>query len=672
VAVSYVFATSIILEDVKRSEPYARMSSPAGAPATNTLFWVARAWWTTLYDSLPNIKQGQKFSCAMFCASMVLILGFLILSPFSSTLLVTNDVVFSKDRIFEQLPLSPSLPIQAAASSTTYFRTIGNVLQNVTTSAWITEKYAVLPLWPADQLQESMGAFVGPESEVWQVESLVVSTQLECEPLGLTDVSWVQGVLQPNFTDPSITFATESGCTFSMIVSNSSALSAFASWTNTTDFASDDAHAFDSAGCSGTEVMMFTTPSLSGNLSTANLDPNIEAKGLLCSAQYFYANTTVTVSVGSGESVVTVDEQEYIANRRTVPNSFLDVTAVQDLFLNKTSWPQRLFAGNYAIENRGPGALLAASYEFSVDSLVQDQLLLPRALRLKQRFLGEMMRDTFGSVLLSNEPRAQVRGRVLSNRRRVVVVPIVAITLEVILSINVVLLLLTLMSSRLSRRPLELSTDPATSVAVAKFASQEPHTLRQLNDASITTPLVLLAQVKDLWCRNMDNGLYIDSGHKSNAQQTAKLTKKLETSSRLPTVLHLVPILCLFISMLVIAVAISVLLGFSETNDLYQTAFVYQIDFQVAGMQLDAINPAAILTTFLAGCIALWWGAVDNSIRKLQPFLALAKTPVTTTEGAGLSYETSYLLWAAARAIKRRHWVLALVSCGAFYAEICK
>lgn len=673
VAVSYVFATSIILEDVKRSEPYARMSSPAGAPATKTLFWAARAWWTTLYDSLPNKKRGQRFSCAMFCASLVLILGFLILSPFSSTLLVTNDVVFSKDRTFGQLPLSSSLPIQATASSTTYFRTIGNVLQNVTTSAWVTEKYAVLPLWPADHITESMSAFVGQGSEIWRAETLVVSTELECEPLDLTDVSWVQGVLQPNYTDPSITFASESGCTLSMIVSNSSGLSAFASWTVLTDFASDDAHAFNSTGCIGDEVMMFATPPLAGNLSIASPDPNIQAKGLLCTAQYFYANSTVTVSVGSGESVVTVDEQEYMANRRPVPESFLDVTATQNLFLNKTSWPQRLFAGNDAIEIRGPAALLAASYEFSVERLVQDPLVLPNALRLKQRFLGEMMRDTFDSALLSDEPRVQVNGKVSSNRQRVVVVPAVAITLEAVLCINVILLLLTLMTTRLSRRPLELHADPATSIAVANFGSQDPHTLRQLNDTGAANPVGLLPQLKDLWCRNMDNGLYIfDSGHKSNAQQTAKLTKKLKNSSSLPTVLHLVPVLCLFVSMLAIAVTISVLLGFSETDDLYQTAFVYQIDFQVAGMQLDAINPAAILTTFLAACIALWWGAVESSVRKLQPFLALAKRPVRTEDGTGLSCETSYLLWAAIRAIKRSHWLLALVSCGAFYAEICK
>ncbi|KEF53489.1 uncharacterized protein A1O9_10464 [Exophiala aquamarina CBS 119918] len=671
VAVSYVFATSIILEDVKRSEPYARMSSPAGAPATNTLFWVARAWWTTLYDSLPSKKRGQRFSCSMFCASLVLILGFLILSPFSSTFLVTNDVVFSKDRTFGQLPLSSRLPIQPTASSTTYFRTIGNVLQNVTTSSWITEKYAVLPLWPADQIVESMSAFVGQGSEIWHAETLVVSTELECEPLDLTDVSWVQGVLQPEYTDPSITFATESGCTLSMIVSNSSGLSAFASWTVPTDFASDDAHAFNSTGCIGDEVMMFATPPLAGNLSVSSPDPNIQAKGLLCTAQYFYANATVAVTVGSGESVVTVDEQEYMANRRPVPESFFDVIGAQNVFLTKTSWPQRLFAGNDYIEIRGPGALLAASYEFSVERLVQDQLLLSKAQTLKQRFLGEMLRDTFDSALLSDEPRVQVDGKVSSNRRRVLVVPAVAITLEVALGINFILLLLTLMNSRLSKRPLELNADPATSIAVATFASQEPHTLRQLNDASIANPLELLTHLKDLWCRNMDNGLYIfDPGHRSDGQQTAKLMKKLKTSSSLPTVLHLVPVLCLFVSMLAVAVTISVLLGFSETDDLYQTAFVYQIDFAVAGMQLDAINPAAVLTTFLAACITLWWGAVESSIRKLQPFLALAKGPVRTEDGTGLSYETSYLLWAAVKAIKRSHWLLALVSCGAFYAEI--
>jgi hypothetical protein len=673
VAVSYVFSTSVILDDIKRSEPYARLSSSAGAPTTNTLFWVAGAWWTTLYESLPNRRRRQGFSCAMFCAALVVILGFLILSPFSSTFLVTQDVVFSEDRTFGQLPLSSRLPIQATASSTTYFRTIGNILQNVTTSAWITEKYAVLPFWPAGQATEPMGAFVGLGNEVWHAETLVVGTELECEPLALANVSLVQDPEGTEFPKSYISFTTESGCTLSMVVSNSSGISALASWTVPNDFASDDALVFNSSNCVGDEVMMFATAPFVGNTSIATPNPNVQARGALCSARYYLANTTVTVSIRSGESLVSVDEQAYLTNRRPIPESFFDVSGAQTLFLNKTTWPQRLFAPYGLIEIRGPGALLAASYDFSAERIVQDQLLLSKAIRLKQRFLGEIMRDTFDSAALSDEPRAQFYGKILSNRRRVVVVPAVAITLEVTLSISLILLLLTLITSRLPRRPLELYADPTTSLAVANLASQEPHTIRQLRDANISDPMGLLVQLKDLWCRNIDNKLYLfDSGHPSDPRGTNKLTRKLKTRTTLPLVLHLLPVICLFTSMLAIAVAISVLLGVSETQGLYQTAFVYQLDFKVVGMQLDAINPASVLTTFLAACIALWWGSVDSSMRKLQPFLALAKRPVRGLEGAGLSYEASYMLWAAIRAIRHRHWLLVLVSCGAFYAEICE
>ena len=672
VAVSYVFSTSIILDDVKRSEPFARSASRRGAPATNTLFWVPGAWWTTLFNSLPSKRRGLGFSCTMLCASLVFIFGFLILSPFSSTFLATQDVTFFQDRAFGQLSLSSRLPIQAAASSLTYFRTIGNVLQNVTTSAWITDKYAVLPFWPTGQTAESMGAFVGLGSEIWRAETLVISTELECEPLNLADVSLVQDPEGGEYLVPFTSFRTASGCTLSMAMDNGTSIQAFASWTVPTDFASDYAIASNSSDCVGDEAMMFSTAPFFDDYSIVSPDPDVQAKGSLCSARYYHAIVTVTVSIGPGESVVLVDEQAYLRNRIPIPEDFMDVNGIQTLFLDKYTWPQRLFAPYGEIDIRGPGGLLAASYEFSAERLVREQLLLSKATRLKQRFLGEMIRDIFDSAVLSDEPKVQVSGQVLSNRRRVVVVPPVAITLEIVLSINFILLLLALISSRLSRRPLELSVDPATSIAIAHLASREPDTMRQLSDANITHPLALLLHLKDFWCRTIDNTLYLfDSGH-SDPRQTAKITKTLKNKSILPLVLHLLPVICLFISILAIAVAISILLGFSETDGLYQTAFVYQLDFKVAGMELDAINPASVLTTFLAVCIALWWGSVDTSIRKLQPFLALAKRSVKGLEGVALSYETSYMLWAAIRAIKRRHWLLALVSCGAFYAEICE
>lgn len=672
IAVCYVFSLSVILNDVKRTEPYARLSSPGGAPISNTLFYSPRAWWVTFYHSFPNKQRGQGFSFTMFCAALSFILGILIFSPFSSTFLVAQDVTFSQDRSFTQLSLSSELPIQAVASSTTYFRTIGNILQNVTTSAWITEKYAILPFWPLAQTPKPLGAFLSSQNEIWNAETLVVSTELKCEPLKLSDASLVD---VPSNRQPVTSFrlTSDSGCRISMAFDNSTGTTALAYWTAPSDFAPDDALESNSTGCVGDEAMIFSTAPFSGNYSVAEPDPNVQAVGFLCSAEYYFANASVSVTVGPDESMISVDDQAYLRNRSPIPDSFLDVSGFQRLFLNKTAWPQRLFAGKESMEILGPGALLAASYEFSAKSLVQDQLLQSKVTKLKQRFLGEMMRDVFDSAVVSTEPQVSLSGQVLSNHRRIVVVPVVAITLEVVLSLNLILLLVTLMSSRLPRRPLELSADPATSIAVANLVCKESKTMQQLGGPNAVNPLGILLQVRDFWCQIADNTLYLFPSDNVDAKtDDRKLTKKLTTRNSLPSVLHLIPVILLFTSLIAIAAAISVLLGFSETEGLYQTAFVYQLDFKVAGMELDAINPASILTTFLAVCISLWWGSVDSSMRKLQPFLALAKEPVKGQDGASLTYEASYMLWAAFRAVKRRHWLLALVSCGAFYAEICK
>ncbi|RVX66331.1 hypothetical protein B0A52_09762 [Exophiala mesophila] len=632
VAVCYVFSLSVILNDVKRTEPYARLSSPHGAPISNTLFYSP-------------------------------------LSPFSSTFLVAQDVTFSRDRPFEQLSLSSELPIQAVASSTTYFRTIGNILQNVTTSAWITEKYAILPFWPATQTSKSLGAFLSSQSEVWNAETLVVSTELECEPLKLEDASLVD--IPPN-TQPVSSFrlTSDSGCMLSMAVDNRTGTSSLSYWTLPSNFAPDDAISSNSTGCIGDDAMLFSTAPFTGNYSIAEPDPDVQAIGFLCSAGYYFANASVSVTVGLDESVVSVDDQAYLRNKSPIPDSFLDIAGLQTLFLNKTSWPQRLFAGKANMEILGPGALLSASYEYSTETILQDQDLRSRITQVKQRFLGEIFRDVFDSALVSAESQTSILGQVLSNTRRIVVVPVVAITLEVVLSLNLVLLLIALFASRLPRRPLELSADPTKSISVANLVCKEPSTMQQLGGSDPINPLGLLLHIQNLWCQIVDNTLYLFPSKDFNAESNKKLIKNLTKRNSLPSVLHLLPVILLFASLLVVAAAIGVLLGFSETEGLYQTAFVYQLDFNVGGMQLDTINPASILTTLLAVCIALWWGSVDSSMRKLQPFLALAKEPVTGEDGVSLTYEASYMLWAAFRAVKRRHWLLALVSCGAFYAEI--
>ncbi|KAI0435477.1 hypothetical protein F4803DRAFT_575853 [Xylaria telfairii] len=154
-ATIYVFLASILLDDVKRTEPFSRLCSPAGAPADLSVCWTADAWWDALFSSLPN--RRKKTNWAMLCATVAFIHGFLVVSPLSSSLIVSQTVVLTQETQFQQLNIEPSMPIQAKPVSETYYRSISSILQNVTTSAWISDQYAIVPFWPVSFENDLLG-----------------------------------------------------------------------------------------------------------------------------------------------------------------------------------------------------------------------------------------------------------------------------------------------------------------------------------------------------------------------------------------------------------------------------------------------------------------------------------------------------------------------------------
>lgn len=83
-AVAYSLVATILLDDVKRTEAFARLASPSGASAASTLLHSPGPWWTSFWRSFPNRKDQRKFSGTLFCATVLYVLGILVLSPFSS------------------------------------------------------------------------------------------------------------------------------------------------------------------------------------------------------------------------------------------------------------------------------------------------------------------------------------------------------------------------------------------------------------------------------------------------------------------------------------------------------------------------------------------------------------------------------------------------------------
>ena len=110
----------------------------------------------------------------------------------------------------------------------------------------------------------------------------------------------------------------------------------------------------------------------------------------------------------------------------------------------------------------------------------------------------------------------------------------------------------------------------------------------------------------------------------------------------------------------------------AHESTLYQTIFVYQKNFSVGrGITAD-IAPYSIIPTLLAVMLKLWWGALESTFKRLQPFVTMTRRSTIATHGITLSYVDSVMLWASYKALNNRHWLLGLITFGAFLTEICR
>lgn len=109
-----------------------------------------------------------------------------------------------------------------------------------------------------------------------------------------------------------------------------------------------------------------------------------------------------------------------------------------------------------------------------------------------------------------------------------------------------------------------------------------------------------------------------------------------------------------------------------RNTGLYQRFLVSSFDFDINNTSIQAFAPYSIIPTLVAVMVKLWWGSVDETFRRLQPYVSMAKEPTPNDKGTMVSYLSSPLVWAAIKAGKHRHWLLAVVATGAFLTEICE
>ncbi|KAI1149194.1 hypothetical protein F4825DRAFT_453736 [Nemania diffusa] len=686
-AVVHGIFLSILLNDVKRTQAFANLASPSGASAKQSLTWTAESWWESLLASFPK-RYARKTSWAMLCATVAFIFSFLLVSPFSSTLLVSQDVLFTEDVAFSQLDISSALPLQANPIATTYFRTVSSLLQNVTTSAWITDSYAVLPFWPSTIDSVPLGPLLSTDLvQTWSAKTTVFDVEMDCEQMNLVESApfdWLDPEFNSTVSSYKFRLLSPSGCALNVTLPTGTDLGQKGGsvWSNirslnATDFSSTWGSPLDVSGCSQDEIVF-----LSGPLYQ-RIAANATIIGQVCNTNYYMGSPNVTVTLSRSSSLVEIDQAEYSSIRKLIPSTVANVSSFQGVFLNDTKWSvhlkkplisQRAYAS-------GPAILSSALYDYSPEQMIADPSFIQNLGRVRQRFLGEQLRDVFNTA--SDGDVTKAAGTIVDTRRRVVVVSSVAIILEISLFLQLILLLAVLITTRLSRRPLGLFVDPAPPIRVAKLISSDAGTLRSLDGlhgASSSHELARSLSDKRYGLSRGQIHLMSPEGpdslsnmsilQKHGSYQQTQLDSTYSEKQSAAFSIWMFIILVFLLSTTLAAIAY--LYWYSDAFGLHQTAFVYAFDISVGGLDLGNVNPASLVTTIVAVSISLWWGSIETALRRIQPYLVLANRPITKSgsEGVSISYISSYLLWATWRAMKRSHWVLALVCTGAFLSEI--
>lgn len=523
-----VFFTQVVVmisNDIKRTEPFARLARTEQLGVEHTLLYTPKAWWSTISEGFARKRNAGRIGWTLVLSSLITGICILAVSTLSSSLLASEPVVLRSEVGMQRF--NPT-PIAVEPRRQVYFHTASGFLFNASTSMWVSDDYVVSPFGPTEL--RDYPDFL-PEG-VWSMETKVLQMDSSCRGLqfkglktrnisSVTEVydppgahisynSASYGVYRMGFMNQSssrsyygFTLDSDDGCNIQInaaigsrgdhrIVTNgglywtnlSSSYIAYDQWaqgrgmpvwSRATEWSPlDEGLILDfSKECIGRNLLMVTTPWATSKARQMRKE-GFQVRAEICTPRYFEVMTNVTATVTSDERSVALDE-DYIRNHRTeVSSDVLDTIAVQDLTFGRDRLDYlsraKTLLGNWAYE--GLSESLAAIFSFNNTVMLETGTLADEANRLSKRFFGELLLSAI------TEQRPEVlrafQGQATSIEQRIVVVTETAATLSVLLFLCSCYLLYLFTSESRHRRPLNLSSDPATTFGCGAYLQHNP------------------------------------------------------------------------------------------------------------------------------------------------------------------------------------------------------
>ena len=712
IAVVYALLVTVLTNDVKRTEAFARLSKPQGSTAASSLLLSESPWWRDPFEALSKKRSDGWRSWTLFWISIANVMAILLVSPLSAGVLSLDKVQILRDADFNRLdPFQRGpLELQKTATDETYFRTISSVVQNLTTSTWLYDTYTILPFWPVDLGSAPYGASLAGVPQLWTGQTSIFQTNLQCAPMKLTSSDNSDSVVMKFESDDgckvdiNITFLTDNRPPSGGWWSSTAA----PNYPTVANSLPPNIVSNSTSQCESQEMFFIASPFYSPNQSLAQL----------CSSYYYTAsNVTAFVESTATASRVSFDEENFNRSRIALNVSLIDLHSFEALFLNP-NWSAYYQPPGGFEEIRpvlgGPLALLAATFGnsgFDIDEMFEGIGLVEHAQRVKQRFFGEALQASFVSTGTNSIER--IPGQITTTQTRLIADVGIGIALGIILFLTAVMTALVYYCSRLKRRPLNLTQDPGSAAAVMKMISDDlkirdyfrgfdkipedsmKTILGDIHFTMVAGRLVVVdnGKVKDL--HSMSYEQYQLPSEDSDANHPHDIETNIELQpprSRLqgflqslglsepnrldddwrPAILHRWTGLSLLAFLACLAAALIALFVISKSSGLHQSALLFQSTLTWDSQSVVGLAPYSIIPTVFAVAVKLWWGALEEAFKRLQPYVVMARRPTKVSHGIALSYINSPMFWASGRAFRKGHLLLALVCLGAFWTEVCE
>ncbi|KAH7165948.1 hypothetical protein EDB81DRAFT_268224 [Dactylonectria macrodidyma] len=658
IAVLYSIIWSWIDLDAKRMQPWFELSKPGGATGENSLFMDYQ------YDFVATVpfKSARKRHWPVFCAGTAMVMVFWLLTPLQSALMGLDTVTHTKSAtISTRSQLRPLLEQEALLSPDVLNTGYAIGWLNQPYAPFTTSEFALLPFYLEDD--------PAPDTVAtnWTAETTKLSTELSCWPAEM-EQSGPRGRASFNFLNgqgcnATVSFSANANYSMLYIGYSSSAFSDYSLAGPECPKTENSTHQFLALWATPVPVSGSTTP-----------DFNITA--LYCQPLYYKQKVLVTVESSSLEPIN--DSIQVLSPRELLTAEEFNTTAFEYLLAN--GMPQDLIVKDFPSNNvvEQTPRLNGTGLTRPVSNMVGFALAgreLPTTDYSNPDTLAEVYFDAHQHLfsvavndLLTNS--TQVANRTVSvefSLHGIIVSRVFATTVECLLGVVAVFTALVLWFTRkaLSNLPM----NPSTLGRHVDIFRDSPELLQAFRPMDKADEKLLLEEFRndefrlsyDRYSQNTRATIYKTQADLHRSIERAETLQKSDYDPVKPWVLRR------WTGSVFIVVLMSGIAGLS---------FLKLQEKKLNGLQRPSENFEVLqllenyIPTIFATLIEPVWVLLNRMLCVLQPFKSLWEGKARPSVSIDATYTSIPPQLTLFRALKSRHFTLALVCTMALLANV--